>query len=79
MAETPIEAPAPPPARRLSRPALGLALLVVVLFVTSVALVITSPSAKVPRATGPNPKDQKRAEAGFLNSPPRRPVPEAPP
>lgn len=74
MSDTPLQAPAPPPARRLSRPALGLALLVIVLFVTSAALLITAPGPKVPRPAETNPKDQKSAQAGFLNSPPRRPV-----
>src|SRR3954464_5799750 len=79
MADSSLEAPAPHPARRLSRPALGLGLLVVVLFVTSAALVITAPGARAPRAQGPDPKDQKQALATFLNHPPRQPSPEAPP
>jgi type IV secretory pathway VirB10-like protein len=76
MAETPLQAPAPPPARRLSRPALGLALLVIVLFVTSAALIITAPGPRIPRAAEPNPKDQKPAQAAFLNNPPRRQLPQ---
>jgi type IV secretory pathway VirB10-like protein len=79
MPDTPVQAPAPPPARRLSRPALGLALLVIVLFVTSAALLITTPGPKVPRPTETNPKDQKSAQAGFLNSPPRQPATPASP
>jgi type IV secretion system protein TrbI len=75
----PLHTPTPPPARRLSRPALGLGFLVVVLFVTSVALIITAPGPKISPPSAANPRDQKPAEPAFLNSPPRRrePSPQA--
>jgi type IV secretory pathway VirB10-like protein len=58
------------PARRLSRVALGIALLLGALLVTMGALVITSPPARSPLHGG-GPRDQRPAEAAFLNNPPR--------
>ena len=69
-AASPVASATPQPARRLSRVALGIALLLGALLVTMGALVITSPPARSPlRAAGP--KDQRPAEAAFLNNPPR--------
>ncbi|HET9210142.1 MAG TPA: TrbI/VirB10 family protein [Thermoanaerobaculia bacterium] len=76
MAESPVQAPSPPPARRLSRPAMGLVFLVIVLFVTTAALLITAPGPRIPRPPETNPLDRKPAEAGFLSNPPRRPAPQ---
>ncbi len=67
---SPVAAAAPQPARRLSRVALGIALLLGALLVTMGALVITSPPARSPLRAG-GPKDQRPAEAAFLNNPPR--------
>lgn len=67
----PVASASPQPARRLSRVALGIALLLGALLITMGALVITSPPAKSPLHAG-GPKDQRPAEATFLNNPPRQ-------
>ncbi len=66
----PVASATPQPARRLSRVALGIALLLGALLVTMGALVITSPPARSP-LHGSGPRDQRPAEAAFLNNPPR--------
>jgi type IV secretory pathway VirB10-like protein len=69
----PVASPTPPPARRLHRLTVGGAVLLAALFVTVAALVITSPNAKTPHPGAAEPKDQRSAEANFMNNPPRRP------
>jgi type IV secretory pathway VirB10-like protein len=69
------ESMTPPPARRLNRLTLGLALAIGALMFTAGALVLTAPKAPT-YAAGASPKDARPAEATFLNNPPRqRPVP----
>jgi hypothetical protein len=65
----PVPSAVPQPARRLSKIALGIALLLGALLVTMGALVITSPPARSPLHT--DPRDQRPAEATFLNNPPK--------